>query len=112
MYLNEEIQNKWKPVLEHPDLVEIKDAHKRAVTAQILENTEKALREAAFQAPGSQRLFEANNPTNAMGGSSSVAGDGIDLEGNISKWWATQNYKVAHGEGLFKHNDLKKHGMR
>lgn len=40
------------------------------------------------------------------------AGDGIALEGNISRWWAKQNYKVAHGEGLFKHNDWKKHGIR
>ena len=39
------------------------------------------------------------------------AGDGIALEGNISKWWAQQNYKVAHGEGLFKHVDLIKYGQ-
>jgi hypothetical protein len=38
------------------------------------------------------------------------AGDGISLEGNISKWWAQQTYKVAHGEGLFKHNDWQKYG--
>ena len=80
MYLNEEMQNKWKPVLEHADLEPIKDAHKRAVTAQILENTERALREAEYQVRGSQRLFEANNPTNAMGASSSTAGDGaVDI---------------------------------
>jgi len=80
MYLNEEVQNKWKPVLEHADLEPIKDAHKRAVTAQILENTERALREAEYQVRGSQRLFEANNPTNAMGASSSTAGDGaVDI---------------------------------
>ena len=80
MYLNEEVQNKWKPVLEHADLEPIKDAHKRAVTAQILENTERALREAEYQVRGSQRLFEANNPTNAMGSSSSTAGDGaVDI---------------------------------
>ena len=80
MYLNEEIQSKWKPVLEHADLEPIKDAHKRAVTAQILENTERALREAEYQVRGSQRLFEANNPTNAMGASSSTAGDGaVDI---------------------------------
>jgi len=80
MYLNEEIQTKWKPVLEHPDLVAIKDPHKRAVTAQILENTERALRESEYQVRGSQRLFEANNPTNAMGASSSSAGDGaVDI---------------------------------
>jgi len=80
MYLNEEIQSKWKPVLEHADLEPIKDSHKRAVTAQILENTERALREAEYQVRGSQRLFEANNPTNAMGASSSTAGDGaVDI---------------------------------
>lgn len=38
------------------------------------------------------------------------AGTGIALEGNISKWWAKQTYKVAHGEGLFKHIDEGKHG--
>ncbi len=38
------------------------------------------------------------------------AGEGIGLEGNISKWWAQQNYGVAHGEGLFKNNDWAKYG--
>jgi len=38
------------------------------------------------------------------------AGTGIALEGNISRWWAKQTYKVAHGEGLFKHLDEGKHG--
>jgi hypothetical protein len=38
------------------------------------------------------------------------AGDGIALEGNISRWWAKQSFKVAHGEGLFKHVDLVKYG--
>jgi hypothetical protein len=38
------------------------------------------------------------------------AGEGIALEGNISKWWAQQEYGVAHGEGLFKHNDWQKYG--
>ena len=80
MYLNEEIQKKWQPVLEHPELESIGDKHKKAVTAQILENTEKALREAAFQAHGSQSLFEANQPVNAMGASSSTASAGaVDI---------------------------------
>lgn len=38
------------------------------------------------------------------------SGDGVALEGNISKWWATQEFKVAHGEGLFTHIDLVKYG--
>lgn len=41
---------------------------------------------------------------------SPFAGGGIDLEGKISKWWAQQSYKVAHGEGLFTHVDLVKYG--
>ena len=38
------------------------------------------------------------------------AGDGIALEGNISKWWAQQQFKVGHNEGLFMHNDWQKYG--
>ena len=37
-------------------------------------------------------------------------GKGIALEQNIAKWWARKNFKVAHGEGLFKHVDIKKYG--
>mgnify|MGYP003305377064 CR=1 FL=1 len=36
---------KWSPVLDHPDLGEIKDTYRKAVTAVILENQEKALQE-------------------------------------------------------------------
>ena len=42
---NEDLLNKWKPVLEHSALPEIGNSHKTAVTAQILENTEAAIRE-------------------------------------------------------------------
>lgn len=38
------------------------------------------------------------------------AGSGVDLEGKIGKWWNRQNFMVAHGEGLFTHNDLLKYG--
>ena len=65
-YLAEEIQTKWKPVLEHEDLPNIGDSHKRAVTAQILENTERALNEAASGA-GSQSFLGEAAPTNATG---------------------------------------------
>jgi len=34
------------------------------------------------------------------------------LEGNISKWWAQQEYKVGHNEGLFMHNDYQKYGKQ
>jgi hypothetical protein len=64
--LAEEIQNKWKPILEHADLPEIKDAHKRSVTAVVLENTERALNEGRAALSGQSFLGEAA-PTNATG---------------------------------------------
>ena len=49
MYNSSSLQEKWQPVLEHTDLPEIKDPYRKAVTAIILENQEKALKEdAAF----------------------------------------------------------------
>lgn len=75
--LNEDLLQKWQPIIEHPDLDKIGDVHKRNVTAVMLENTETALRESASFNP--QSLLEAA-PTNAMGASSSTAGDGnIDI---------------------------------
>jgi hypothetical protein len=49
MYLAEDLQKKWGPVLEHEDLPPIKDTYRKAVTAVILENQEKAMREDAHQ---------------------------------------------------------------
>jgi len=62
MFQSKNLQEKWQPVLEHPELPKIDDAYRRAVTTVILENQEKALREdRAF-------LGEAA-PTNATGSS-------------------------------------------
>ena len=47
MYNSENLQEKWQPVLNHPDLPEIKDSYKKAVTSVILENQEKAMKEDA-----------------------------------------------------------------
>ena len=61
MFQTEHLQEKWQPVLEHPDLEKIGDSYKRAVTTLILENQEKAMREdASF-------LSEAA-PVNSTGG--------------------------------------------
>jgi hypothetical protein len=43
--MSESLQEKWQPVLEHPDLPKIEDSYKRAVTSVILENQERAMRE-------------------------------------------------------------------
>lgn len=45
MYLSEQLVKKWAPVLDHPELPKVSDAYKKAVTAVILENQERALRE-------------------------------------------------------------------
>ena len=45
MYLSEQYEKKWQPVLEHPDLPKISDSYKRAVTATVLENQERAMKE-------------------------------------------------------------------
>jgi hypothetical protein len=60
MFQTEHLQEKWQPVLAHPDLPEIKDSYRRAVTTVILENQERAMREdAAF--------LSESAPTNATG---------------------------------------------
>jgi hypothetical protein len=78
MFLNEEIQNKWAPILDHTAFGSIKDVHRRSVTALMLENTERALRESAAHGQY-QTLMETGlegTPVNAMGGSSSSPGAG------------------------------------
>jgi hypothetical protein len=62
MYLTENLQEKWQPVLEHPDLPKIGDAYKRAVTTVILENQEKAVRE-------DRSFMSEAAPANATGSS-------------------------------------------
>ena len=43
--INEALERKWKPVLEHPELAEIADPYRKAVTTILLENQQQALRE-------------------------------------------------------------------
>lgn len=45
MFLTEQLDQKWSPVLDHEGLPKIKDPYRRAVTAIILENQEKAMAE-------------------------------------------------------------------
>ena len=70
MFNAEHLQEKWQPVLNHPDLPEIKDPYKRAVTTVILENQEKSMQE------DKSFLAEAA-PTNSGYASSS---------GNVQGW--------------------------
>ncbi|MCH2405569.1 MAG: hypothetical protein MK200_05185 [Nitrosopumilus sp.] len=62
MYLAEGLQKKWAPVLDHPDMPEIKDPYKKAVTAILLENQEKALAE---EGGSTQGLLQEAVPVNS-----------------------------------------------
>ena len=84
MQLAEQINKKWAPVLDHPELPEIKDAHRRAVTALCLENVEKQF---AQDQQGGGLLSEATpftqmgvTQTSSLGG---IAGGSDSSQVNI-----------------------------
>ena len=63
------LQEKWEPILSHQDLPEIKDPYRKAVTAQLLENQEKFLREQAIMGQSSGLLTEHDYmSTSVVGG--------------------------------------------
>ena len=69
MFNAEHLQEKWAPLLDHSGLGEIKDSHRRMVTAVLLENQERTLRE--------EREFLSEGPTNSgngVGGSGAFGG--------------------------------------
>jgi hypothetical protein len=68
MYMTEELQKKWTPVLEHPELEAIKDPYKRAVTALVLENQQQAM---------AQDAQSLNETAYGTGGPTNVTGSGI-----------------------------------
>jgi len=65
MFQTEHLQEKWQPVLQHPDLPEIQDSYKRAVTTLILENQEKALKE-------DKNFLAETAPTSFVGGNAAL----------------------------------------
>ena len=67
--MSETLQEKWQPVLSHPDLPEITDPYKKAVTSVVLENQERALNE-------ERGMISEDAPINNAGGA--VGGTGID----------------------------------
>jgi len=96
MFLSESLQKKWAPVLEHGSLPAIKDNYKKAVTAVILENQEKALREEK------QALFEAvpvNNIAAAEAlGTGGMAGDFNEMAFSIEKTTVTAKSRALKAE--------------
>ena len=76
MFQSEQLQEKWAPLLNAEGCDKIQDSHRRAVTAVLLENQEKFMREqSAFDQGG----MLTEQPTNQVGnggftGSSAAAG--------------------------------------
>ena len=66
MFNAEQLQEKWAPILDHEGSDKIQDSHRRMVTAVLLENQEKALRE--------EREFLSEAPANGTGSSGTAAG--------------------------------------
>jgi hypothetical protein len=76
MFMSEHLQEKWAPLLNYEGLDPIKDSHRRAVTAVLLENQEKFLREQnAFASSGSFLTESPTNSANAAGGSGGFGAD-------------------------------------
>jgi len=68
---------KWAPILEHASFNPIKDAHKRSVTATILENTERALQESGDTSANMSSLLNETHANDAgTGGFSSASAAG------------------------------------
>ena len=73
MYLAEGLQQKWAPVLNHPDMPEIKDPYRKAVTAVLLENQEIAMAEQA-NAEGRGSLMEASTSLTSLAPTAASSG--------------------------------------
>jgi len=75
MFNAEHLQEKWAPLLDYQGLDGIKDSHRRMVTAVLLENQEKFLREEKeFLGEASYATTGATNTGTGFAGQSTAAG--------------------------------------
>ena len=75
MYNAQQLIEKWSPLLDAEGVDPIKDSHRRATTAVLLENQERFLREQAAFENGTSMLTEApTNSGNAAGASGAFGG--------------------------------------
>ena len=73
MFNAEYLQEKWAPILDYSGMDQIKDAHRRSVTAILLENQERELRE--------ERDFLYESPTNSGNSAGASGGFGGSAQG-------------------------------
>ena len=83
MFQSEHLQEKWSPLLDYEGLDPIKDSHRRAVTAVLLENQEKFLREEQAFNSGINLMETPTNSANAAGASGGFGG-GADAAGPVA----------------------------
>ena len=77
MFQSEHLQEKWAPLLNAEGCDEIKDSHRRAVTAVLLENQEKFLRESSSFDQGGMLYEQPNVNTDPSGtGNAGFSGSG------------------------------------
>jgi len=76
MFQSEQLQEKWAPLLDYEGLDPIKDAHRRSVTAVLLENQEKFLKEESAFNNGINLLDEQVAPTNVANAAGASGGYG------------------------------------
>jgi len=77
MFNAEHLQEKWSPILDYDGLDPIRDSHRRAVTAILLENQERELREERSflsESPTVNTQSSTGTPGFSAGASSPVAG--------------------------------------
>tara|TARA_X000001036_G_scaffold438588_1_gene486849 strand:+ start:2110 stop:3540 length:1431 start_codon:yes stop_codon:yes gene_type:complete len=83
MFQSEHLQEKWAPLLDYEGLDGIKDGHRRAVTAVLLENQEKFLKEEAAFSQGINLMETPTNAGQAAGGSGAF-GAGAEAAGPVA----------------------------
>ena len=74
MFQSEQLQEKWTPLLNYEGLDAIKDNHRRAVTAVLLENQERFLKEEQAFSSG-LNLMEASPTMNSGSSPAGFSGD-------------------------------------
>jgi len=74
MFQSEHLQEKWSPLLDYEGLDPIKDTHRRAVTAVLLENQEKFLSEEQAFNSGINLMETPTNSGNAAGAGGGFSG--------------------------------------
>jgi len=75
MFQSEHLQEKWSPLLDYEGLDPIKDNHRRAVTAVLLENQEKFLKEEQAFSSGINLMESPTNSANAAGAGGGYGAD-------------------------------------